>query len=90
MEMYSVMCQQNVKSNVYLVVLNSLVPRPSTPPVFDCLQYAKYRGRRPGEFHHMIHGKVDITDSRCNSLFTFVSTVTEKVYRELKQVPEER
>ena len=32
----------------------SLVPWPCTPPVFDHLQYAKIRGRRPGEFHHVI------------------------------------
>ena len=58
----------------------SLVPRPSTPPVFDHLQYAKTEGElRPGEFHHMIRGMADVTDSRLNSLFTFVSTLTEKL-----------
>jgi len=36
-------------------------------------------GRRPGEFHHVIHGIADVTDSKRNSLFTFVSTVTEKL-----------
>jgi len=28
----------------------SLVPRPSTPPVFDRLQYAKTEGEGPGNF----------------------------------------
>ena len=27
----------------------------------------------------MIHSTVDVADSRCNSLFTFVFTVTEKL-----------
>ena len=35
--------------------------------------------RRPGEFHHVIRATADVTDSRRNSLFTFVSTVTEKL-----------
>ena len=33
-------------------VIFSLVPRPSTPPAFDCFQYAK----RPGESSHVIRG----------------------------------
>jgi len=56
-------------------IIISLVLRPSMPPVFDCLQYAKMEG----EFHHVICGMADITDSRRNSIFTFVSTVTEKL-----------
>jgi len=36
--------------------------------------------------HHMICGPADIMDSKRNSLFISLSTVTE----ELKQVPEER
>ena len=36
------------------VVPPSLVPRPSTSPGFACLQYAKKRGRWPGESYHVI------------------------------------
>ena len=32
-----------------------------------------------GEFHYMIRGTADVTDSKHNSLFTFVSIVTEKL-----------
>ena len=46
---------------------------------FWSLAVCKNGERRPGEFHHVIHGTADITDSRYNSLFTFVSTVTEKL-----------
>jgi len=34
--------------------LTSLIPRLSTPPVFDHLQYAKTQGRRPRESYHVI------------------------------------
>ena len=44
------------------------------PPVFDRLQYAKMEGEGLGNF-----STADVTDSRCKSLFTFVSTVTEKL-----------
>jgi len=56
-----------------------LIPRPFTLPVFDPLHYVKVEGEGPGEFHHVICGTVDVTESRCNSIFTFVSTVTEKL-----------
>ena len=69
-------CKTKTKT---LYTWTSLVPRPSTPPVFDRLQYAKNGGRRPGKFHHVIRGTADVTDSRRNSLFTFVFTVTEKL-----------
>jgi len=44
---YPVLLQQN-----YLVttITVSLVPRPSTPPVFDRLQYAKTEGEGLGNF----------------------------------------
>jgi len=54
------------------------------PPVFDRLQYAKMEGEGLGEFHHVIHGTADVTDSRCKSLFTFVSTVAEKLENQNK------
>jgi len=40
------------------------------------------------EFRHVIRGTADVTDSRRNSLFTFVVCYREA--RESKQVPEER
>jgi len=40
--------------------------------------------RRPGESYHMICGTADVTDSRCNSLFTFLSTATEKLKNQNK------
>ena len=49
--------------------------RLSTPSLAVC----KNRGRRPGESYHMIRVTADVMDSRCNSLFTFVSTATEKL-----------
>ena len=63
----------------------SLVPRPSSPPVFDHLQYAKNGGGRPGEFHHVICHTADVTDSKRKSLFTFISTVTEKLENQNKR-----
>ena len=44
--------------NGYTQTTTSLVPRPSIPPVCDCLQYAKTEGEgaRPGESSHVIHG----------------------------------
>ena len=46
---------------------------------FWSLAVCKNRERRPGEFHYVIRGPADITDSRHNSLFTFISTLTEKL-----------
>ena len=37
----------------------------------------------------MIQSMADITDSRYNSLFTFLSTTSKKI-RELKYVPEDK
>ena len=37
------------------------------------------------EFHHMICGTADVTDSRRKSLFTFISTVTEKLKNQNKR-----
>jgi len=54
----------------------SLIPRPSIPPFFDHLSYAKWN-RRPGESYNMICIMADVTDSSSNSLFPF--TVTEKL-----------
>ena len=49
------------------------------------LQYAKSEGElRPGQFHHMICGTVDVTDFRRNSLFTFISTATQKLENQNK------
>ena len=40
---------------------HGLIPRPSTPPVFDCLQYAKTKDdtvrRRPGKEAAILHTK---------------------------------
>jgi len=50
----------NYKAGVWLCT--SLVPRTSTPPVFECLQYSKSRGREKAwEIHHMICGTTVIT-----------------------------
>jgi len=65
------------------IAIARLVPRPSTSPVFDCLQYAKTEGEGLGNFI-TIRGTADVTDSRCNSLFTFVFTVTEKLENQNK------
>ena len=61
----------------------SFVPRPFTPLVFDCLQYAKTEG---GVSYHVIRGTHDVTDSRRKDLFT--SSYGEA--RETRQVPAER
>ena len=37
-----------------------------------------------GRFHHVIRGTADVTDSRHSSLFTFVSTVSEKLENQNK------
>ena len=42
------MCEE--RSMGYERERGSLVPRPSTPPVFDRLQYAKTEGEGPGNF----------------------------------------
>ena len=73
---------------------SSLVPRPSTPPVFDLLQFAILRGKAWG-FLHVIHGTVYVLESRRNGIFTFTSTTetsskeevgpTCKTYLESKQ-----
>ena len=63
---------------LHLEGFSSLVPRPSTPLVFDHFLVCK-NGGRPWEFHHVIRSTADVTDSRHNSLFTFVVTVTEKL-----------
>ena len=47
----------------------SLVPRPSPAPVFDRLQYAKTEGE----------GLVNLTGSRHEDIFTFISPATEKL-----------
>ena len=64
----------------------SLVPRPSPAPVFDRLQYAKTDrgGRRPGESYHVIRGTNDVTGSRHEDIFTFISPATEKLEKQDK------
>jgi len=57
----------------------NLVPRPFTPPVLITYSMQKQRGR-PGESCHVIRGGIaDVTDSRCNDLFTFLFIATEKL-----------
>jgi len=56
----------------------SLVHKPSTPPVFDHLQYVKLE--REGLGNLITWSTAQLTaDSRYNSLFTFLSTATEKL-----------
>ena len=65
---------------VNVVVKCNLVPRSSTPPVLDHMQCSMQKRRdKAWEFHHMICGTADIADSKCNSLFAFLSTATEKL-----------
>ena len=44
-----------------------------------CSMQKRREKARSGEFHDVIRGTADVTDSRRNSLFTFVSTLTEKL-----------
>ena len=67
--------------------LLSRASRHSTAPVLIVCSMQK-KGRRPGESYHVIQGMADITDSRYNSLFTFLSTASKKI-RKLKYVPED-
>ena len=62
-----------------LLIIISLVPRPSAPPVLIAYGMQKNGGRRPGESYHVIQSTADIMDSRCNGLFTFLSTAIEKL-----------
>ena len=64
----------------WLVLYNSRVPSPSCyTSSFWLLAGCKNGGRRPGESYHTFHSKADIMDSRCNGLFTFLSTAIEKI-----------
>ena len=47
---------------LHLEGFSSLVPRPSTPLVFDHFLVCK-NGERPWEFHHVIRSTADVTDS---------------------------
>jgi len=60
-----------------LLLIISLVPRPSALIAYSMQK--KNGGRRPGESYHTFHSKADIMDSRCNGLFTFLSTAIEKI-----------
>ena len=64
------------------VPIFNLVPRLSLPPVFDCLQCAQNGGRRPGEFYHVIPSTHDVTGSRRENIFTFISPATEKLEKQ--------
>jgi len=35
--------------------------------------------QQPGKSYHVIHSTADVTVSRCNNLFTLISTATEKL-----------
>ena len=60
------------------VLCTSLVPRTSTPPGFDRLQYAKSRGREKAwEIHHMICGQPSyVITPRANSQVMYETDLT--------------
>ena len=61
----------------------SLIPRPSSYSVFDCLQYAKMEGEGLEFFYHMICGTDDITGSGHSEIFTLVSSTAEKLEKQV-------
>ena len=64
------------KANIGHEYVTGSVTRPSA---FDQLRYVKAKGKRPRESYHMICSTAGITDSKCNCLFTFSSTATERL-----------
>ena len=64
------------KANTGHEYVTGSVTRPSA---FDQLRYVKAKGKRPRESYHMICSTAGITDSKCNCLFTFSSTATERL-----------
>ena len=47
-------------------------------------------GRRPGESYHVIRGTHDVTGSRHEDIFTFISPATEKLEKQDKFQPRDK
>ena len=74
-------CDYKSTSRVPLMLLH--VRRPSPPPAFDRLEYAKME--REGQSYHVICGKDDV-HAGSEDIFTFISPATEKLEKQ-GQVP---
>ena len=61
-----------------LLLIISLVPRPSAPPVLIAYSMQKYREKARGILSRDC-SMADVMDSRFNGLFTFLLTAIEKL-----------